>query len=59
MWKISTNEFLAMNHLTSWLFWMLELNVSNVSVEIPIEIQIYRNYLIFFFVQKYLGKYSE
>lgn len=38
---------------------MLELNVSNVSVEIPIEIQIYRNYLIFFFVQKYLGKYSE
>lgn len=28
---------------------MLELGVSNVSVEISIEIQIYRNYLIFFF----------
>lgn len=28
---------------------MLELSVSNVSVEISIEMQIYRNYLIFFF----------
>lgn len=33
---------------------MLELNVSNVSVEIPIEIQIYRNYLIFFLYKNIL-----